>query len=142
MDEYEDEQEVREGVWNQFRWSIQALAMDADVQRSLFPDFTCKADELALDFDHWFKVAQGHFAKQFSNEQLVAIRAIDQKLTTMSNGGSGFDEALWWDDSLATRSEWQEVRSLAMHALQQFGWQLEKPPWGRSQYARYEPNPE
>ncbi len=31
--------------------SLQALAMPAEVQLTLFPDFVCKADELALDFD-------------------------------------------------------------------------------------------
>ncbi len=39
-DDWEDD--TRRGVRNQFRWSLQALACDADVQLTLFPDFVCK----------------------------------------------------------------------------------------------------
>jgi hypothetical protein len=71
-----DAGEEREGIWDQFRWSVLALAMDAEVQLSLFPDFTCKADELALDFDHWFRVAKAQFPEEFSNGRLQALEAI------------------------------------------------------------------
>ncbi len=36
---------------NQLQRAITALAQPAEVQLSLFPDFVCKADELALDFE-------------------------------------------------------------------------------------------
>ena len=32
--------------------SLQALAMPAEIQLGLFPDWVCKADELALDFNN------------------------------------------------------------------------------------------
>ena len=135
-----DAGEEREGIWDQFRWSVLALAMDAEVQLSLFPDFTCKADELALDFDHWFRVAKAQFPEEFSNGRLQALEAIDQKLEAMSFGGPLFDEFGWGEDALRTRSEWSEVRSLAKHASHQFGWRLEVPPYGRSQYVQYRPD--
>ena len=56
------------GVCDQFRWSLQALASDSDDQLSLFPDFVCKADELALDYGHWSRVARSFFGGEFSGD--------------------------------------------------------------------------
>jgi hypothetical protein len=39
------------GCMRRLMLSVQALAQPAEVQLSLLPDFVCKADELALDFD-------------------------------------------------------------------------------------------
>jgi hypothetical protein len=130
-----DEEHVAR-VWDQFRWSVQALAADDDVQKSLFPDFTCKPYELASDFDNWFGVAKGYFAAEFTNERLETLHAIGQMLGDMSLNGRRFAEALWWDEALSVRPEWAEVRLLAKHALELFGWQIEAPPPGRSFYAR------
>src|SRR5262245_15662475 len=95
-----DDQDVHPGVWNQFRWSVLALAMDAHVQLSLFPDFTCKPYELASDFDHWFEVATRYFPTEFTKERIELLQAIDQKTVRMSLGGAEFDEALWTNDAL------------------------------------------
>jgi hypothetical protein len=126
--------EDRTVVRNQFQWSIQALAMDAEVQRSLFPTFVCKADELALDYSDWSRVARSLFASEWSGDQLKALGAIDIRLDAMSRGGSEFDEELWSEDALTSRPQWDELRSLARAALVQLGWSVEAPPFGRSAY--------
>lgn len=129
-----EEGEGRSGVRDQFRWSLQALAMNAEVQQSLFPDFVCKADELALDYDHWSEVARSFFGAEFSGDQLAAIQAIDRHLDAMSRGGAVFDEQLWSEEALGTRPQWVELRSLAQLALSKFGWPADKPPCARSLY--------
>ena len=129
-----DENELLIGARNQLRWSLQALAMGAEVQRSLFPDFVCKAEELAFDFDHWLWFARSEFGAEFSGDQAEALRAIDRRLNAMSYGGIDFDEELWSEAALGTRPEWEEVRSLAKLTLARFGWAAEVPPRGRSMY--------
>jgi hypothetical protein len=132
-DDWEDE--IRQGVRNQFRWSLQALACSAEDQFALFPNFVSTPYELASDFNHWSKAALSKFAGKFSEDQLAAIRAIDELTTAMSRGGPLFDEALWDDEALGARSEWEQLRSLGKTALACFDWPMEKPPWGRSVYS-------
>jgi hypothetical protein len=135
-DWYDWEDDTRRGVRNQFRWSLQALACDADDQRSLFPNSVDTLYELVSDYDHWSKTAQSYFAGLFSKDQLAALRAIDSRIDAMSRGGREYDKSLWYDDALNSRREWEELRSLSKSALACFDWPLEKPPWGRSLYAR------
>jgi len=135
-DWYDWEDDTRRGARNQFRWSLQALACEPDDQLALFPDFVCKPYELVSDYDHWSNVARSFFAGLFSDDQLTALQAIDVRIDTMSRGGTDFEETLWNEDAMATRSEWEELRSLSKSALASFDWPTEKPPWGRSLYAR------
>ncbi|MFO0889221.1 MAG: hypothetical protein U0790_08785 [Isosphaeraceae bacterium] len=122
------------GVRQQFRWLLQALAIDAEAQLSLFPDFVLKADELALDFDHWFSTARSLLAAELSEEQMEALSAIDARLEAMSRGGPDFEEGLWSDAALVSSPQWAEIRSLARAALRIMGWPLEVPPSGRAVY--------
>lgn len=138
----ESDDSARPGARTQFIWCIQALACGPADQLSLFPDFVCKADELALDFDHWFGVAQSWFGDEITDEQLAALKAIDSHLDAMSNGGAEFTEDLWYEGALSTRKEWEDVRSLAKSALACFGWPVQKPPYGRSLYANGTHGPE
>jgi hypothetical protein len=139
-DWYDWEDDNRRGVRNQFRWSLQALACEADDQLTLFPDFVDKPYELVSDYDNWSKVARSHFAGLFSDDQLAALASIDIRIDAMSRGGIDFEETLWYEDALDTRPEWEELRSLAKSALACFDWPTEKPPWGRSLYARGGPD--
>lgn len=132
-DDWEDE--IRQGVRNQFRWSLQALACSAEHQFALFPNFVSTPYELASDFDHWSKAALSKFAEMISEDQIAAVRAVDEQMKAMSRGGQLFDEALWNDEALGARPEWEQLRSLSKAALACFDWPIEKPPWGRSVYS-------
>ena len=131
--------ENRLAILSQFRWSLQALAVPAEAQRALFPEFVCKADELALDYDHWAQAARASYGGEFSDEQRDALRAIDRRLVAMSRGGAEFDEGLWSDVALNSRPEWEQVRSLAGLALSRFDWPCDAPPRGRSFYVPSRP---
>ena len=133
-DDWEDD--TRRGVRDQFRWSLQALACDADDQLTLFPDFVCTTCELVSDYANWSSAARSYFAGLFSEDQLSALQAIDSRLDAISLGGAEFKETLWCKEALATRPEWEDLRSLSKSALACFSWPAEKPPWGRSLYAR------
>jgi hypothetical protein len=131
-DDWEDPE--RQGIRNQFRWSLQALACESSVQMQLFPERACKPYELASDYSHWAGAVQSRFASLISKEQLEAVRQIDSRLRALSRGGTVFREVLWQDDALSTQPEWNELRSMARSALEFFGWPIERPPNGRSRY--------
>ena len=118
-------------VLEELKWSLQALALEADVQQTLFPSFAATADELALDFDNWRRAASGQHA--FTAEQHSALAAVDALLDEMSGKPNA---GLWTDAALAGHPQWQEVRQRASRALAAFGWKLEKPPSDRGTYIK------
>jgi hypothetical protein len=117
-----------DGVEQQFQWAVQALAQPADVQLTLFPSFVVVPDELALDFDNWWRASDAKLGKQWSTNQRMALVALDKLLAAMSG-----KPELWTDLSL---QRWSEVRQLAKNALSAFGWPEAVPPMERSIYVR------
>ena len=109
-----------------FKWSAQALAVPAETQLRLFPDFVCKGEELALEWDQHYRAVS---TDAWTAEQLSATRSLDAKLEAMSRCGPDYDEALWVDDSVLSCSpHWAEVRLLAAAVLDAFGWPSDPPP--------------
>jgi len=103
------------------------LAAPADVQARQ-PDHTAKADELALEFDHWYQCARGSISGEWTPEQSAALSTIDAKLTCMSAGGREFTDDLWSVPALHVDSRWEELRGMARSALRHLGWPVENPP--------------
>ena len=111
--------------------SLQALAMPADTQLELFPDFVCKVEELALDFDHWSECALGNDRGELGEGQKSLLRKLDGAFELMS---SGQNQNLRAEDALRSSPEWQGVREIAKAALASFGWNAERPPSYRHEY--------
>src|SRR5688572_12436301 len=86
--------------------SLQALAMPADTQLELFPDFVCKVDELALGFDHWSRCVLGEDRGELSERQKSLLMKLDGAFEQMSGGQN---QNLWAEDALRTSPEWQVV---------------------------------
>ncbi|OFW71106.1 MAG: hypothetical protein A2W02_01210 [Alphaproteobacteria bacterium RBG_16_64_48] len=127
--------DVRAQSLDQLRWSLQALALPSDAQRSLFPPFACTADELALDFDHWSETAKQQ--QTFTTEQLAALASVSALLSAMS----GENDAGLWTNSALGLPRWQKVRERARKALETFRWSLDTPPLGRAIFVRSKPGP-
>jgi hypothetical protein len=117
-----EENPERSWHFKQLRRSLHALTISGSGQRTLFPDFVVKADELALDFDHWFAVIRSNYARELTPPQADALAGIDQKLAIMSRDGAEFDVELWTDEALNSSEHWADVRRLAASALEAFGW--------------------
>jgi hypothetical protein len=118
---------------------VQALAQPPDAQPSLFPSFVVVADELALEFDNWWKSFEANFGDRCSEEQQRAVAALDHLLTEMS----GPDKPeLWTNEGCLYHAKWSEVRQLAADVLSAFGWPHGVPPVGRVMYVRYSPEGE
>jgi hypothetical protein len=111
--------------FKRLRWSLQSLAAAGSEQPTLFPEHMMKADDLALDFDHWASFVRATYERDLSAAQADALAAIDRKLSTMSREGAEFDLDLWTDAALRTSELWADVRLLAAAALEAFGWPVD-----------------
>ena len=109
---------------DQLQRAVLALAQPADVQLSLFPDFVCKADELALDFEDGLYELVGH-EKELTVEQKAAVDALDGIITRMSGKQNA---SFWTEEALRTDPTWDEIRSAAKATVASFGWELRRPP--------------
>lgn len=107
--------------------SLRALASSFEDQSELFPEFVCKADELALEFSHWSQVFLSQGKPLLSEAEAATLHAIEQQLEQMSSQTGSKLAQIWSDHGLASAPEWARLRNLAMEALVTFGWTYEKP---------------
>jgi hypothetical protein len=114
----------RGGIFERLKHSIQLLACSGEIQLKALPQFVCKADELALDFDHWRLVAVSNFRSELTPDQLSCLDAIDTSLSELTRMGS----ESWTENAVRESDEWKSVRNRAAVALQSFGWPLQAPP--------------
>ena len=120
----------RHRAWHyrQLKWSVQALALRAPEQLVLFPDFVATADELALELDHWATLVLEKYPDELSDSQAEMLKALHQKLETMSRDGAEFDADLWTEAAMGSNVHWQEVRALAIAVRDAFGWSADSAP--------------
>lgn len=105
---------------SQLQRAVIALAQPADIQLSLFPDFVCKADELALDFEDGLYEMIGQ-EEQFSDEQRAAIDALDKLIS--SNSGERH-ASFWTEAAVREHPIWDEIRAAAKATASAFDWSL------------------
>ena len=106
------------------KYSVQFLACPAEIQLKMLPDFVCKADELALEFDQWRHVVLDSLSSELTAAQRSSLDAIDASLSEMTEPGS----CLWTEDAVRKSSHWANLRAQAATALESFGWPSETPP--------------
>jgi len=96
--------------------NIAVLALEADAQIAwLGKKGLPPVDELALEFDDGFRLVPTFIERGWLNATALPVLAeIDQHLSSMS-GEHNAD--LWQVESLARRTEWDQVRTLARTAL-------------------------
>ena len=122
-----DDGAQRSWRFRQLQRTLQALAMAASEQLTLFPDIVVKPDELAFDFEHWDDVIRSNHASELTREQLAALAAIARRFETMARDAAEFDAMVWTDAALGASVEWEDIRRLARAALDAFGWTRERP---------------
>ncbi|ATY30946.1 hypothetical protein [Sphingomonas psychrotolerans] len=104
--------------------AVLALTQPADVQFSLFPDFVCKADELALDFEEALDGFFGYESEIAENER-VELNALDSLILSKSGEKNA---AFWTDEALLAHPTWEKIRGAAKATAVVFGWELRTPP--------------
>jgi hypothetical protein len=117
-------------ILQRLEWSVRALAQPAAVQRTLFPDVVGAGEELALEFDQWFREIRDSLG--ISDVGCRCLDRLDEQLTRMT---AQDDENLWFDDdTLARSADWATIRALAQRTLIAMGWSSEPPPAERDTY--------
>ncbi|MFD8535224.1 hypothetical protein [Streptomyces rubrogriseus] len=95
--------------------ALTVLAADAQVQVSWLVRHPVMTDEIVLDFDHAFRMAEALVAEGELARRLMAdLREIDVVLSKMS-GGRNADR--WTRDALSTDEGWALARRLARRVL-------------------------
>src|SRR5215831_7784735 len=120
----------RVGIFERLKHSIQLLACPPEVQLRMFPHFVCKADELALDFDQWREIVLNTFRSELSIDQMSCMESIDGALSALTHMGPEH----WTESAVRESHEWRRVRTLAVAALESFGWAREIPPSHTDEY--------
>ena len=112
-----------------FKWSLQALAAPPEVQLQLFPDYSWKVDEIAIEFDQWYQVMKRR-RSFFSKRQRTLLENLNRKLDEIS----GPENLKYWlEDALRTDAVWDAIRSLARIVLAALGWPLSESLDNRSE---------
>jgi hypothetical protein len=101
-----------------FKRAVELLAAPASKQLAALPDGICKADELALEFDHWSRWLKTS-GLRLDEQQTKALSDLDSLLSTLSGLGG---EELWTDSAVEHDSRWKKVRELAALVLGAFQW--------------------
>ncbi len=95
--------------------ALTGLAADAQAQAAWLVRHGVMTDEIALDFDHAFCMAEALVAEgQLACGVMVDLREIDVILSGMSDGENG---DRWTRDALSTDEGWAQVRRLARRIL-------------------------
>jgi len=119
-------------VRKQLQYSIVCLAQPAEFQLSLFPDFVCKADELALNFEDGLYELVGH-ENEVTDNQRLALDGLDHLLSEMSKAGNS---EVWTDEAVRTHPMWNEVRLKAKVVADAFHWDTQELPPNGATYVR------
>ena len=104
----------REWLRRSLREQLERLAAPADQALACLPDGCATADELALDFNNFYRAYVDNFGDELSADARAALRAIDESLNRMSGPANA---ELWTDEAVATHPAWAEVRRRAARAL-------------------------
>lgn len=107
-------------------WSTQALAQQAEIQLTLFPDGADKLDELVTDFEVWCKYVLEHEISELNYPQLQSLKQLDHQLDLLTQNSS-----LWNETALRDSKDWEIVRNLACKVLLSLGCEATIPPIDR-----------
>lgn len=95
--------------------SLTVLAADAPAQAAWLAEYGVLTDELALDFDHAFRMAEALVKDgQLDRAVLSDLRQIDALLSAMSGAENS---RRWTTDGLSVDEGWSRTRQLARKAL-------------------------
>jgi hypothetical protein len=117
-------------VFQQLKYSVQALAASAYDQVTLFPSFTCFACELIGDYENYYRATIWRKALLITNNQRKSLDELMNGIDMME------PHNCFAKSELYQIRDWENLRNLAKSCLAEFGWSSELPPDGRSVYVK------
>ena len=121
------QEEARRKDWvrAELEYSLQALAMPAEVQFQLYPQGVCYACELTTDFQNF---SEGYITDNegiLTKEQKSALSKMQEHLTKLAHTA---EYQCWNEEPIRTGVAWQQARDLAKQCLIAFAWEIKAPP--------------
>jgi hypothetical protein len=107
------------------KFAVQAITQPFEIQKQLFPEFVCVADELALEWEMAMDDLRFQSGNVLTENQKSAIENLDKYMESIS--GSAHIQ-YWCDEALHYSLEWKTMRKLAYKILVEMGWKQEIPP--------------
>jgi hypothetical protein len=107
------------------KFAVQAIALPFEIQKQLFPEFVCVADELASEWEMAMDNLRSWSGNTLSENQKAAIENLDKYMESIS--GSAHIQ-YWCDEALRYSMEWKTMRELAYKILFEMEWKQEIPP--------------
>lgn len=105
-----------------FERALFALASTPEIQNSLYPEFTCKGDELVLEFD------DALLSIQIESFPLLAKTALDELNKFLDvHSGPDYEEHYCNNELLFTSDVWKQIRQLANELIESLGWTYNVP---------------
>ncbi len=109
--------------------SVLSLAAKPEIQVCLYPNGTCKGDELVLGFDDAYRTIE---KQELSQAEVEALESLSQLLSSFS--GKQFEDMYLEDEALFADHRWEEIRSKAKEVITAFYWTLDTPRKNGSTY--------
>jgi hypothetical protein len=109
-----------ERILKMLKESLLDLASPAEAQLKLFFPAPPCIDDLAIEFDHWYRAATTPSAlpnSRINSRQELLLKRIDTLLDEMSGEEN---QELWTIDALKSNPKWERIRELAKEALELF----------------------
>ena len=110
---------TNEWIVDELRHSLKLIAGGGDAALKRLPDRCCKADELALDYNHFLWSFLDNFDERVDTDQRAALLKVDNLLDAMSGAHNA---ELWTEAAVCNHPRWEEVRRHAKTALSRMGW--------------------
>lgn len=111
------ERSDRIGIMKNLRQSLADLSLPGPAALRTQPEGSCRADELALEFDNWLQAALANCRDELSPFQWEALESINRALSEMSGEKNS---SLWTDEAVGNHPKWVWIRAEAAKALREF----------------------
>ncbi|WP_202984318.1 hypothetical protein [Snodgrassella sp. ESL0253] len=110
---------------NKLKWLTQVIALPCEIQKSLFPDFSNVAEELAVDWGIEYEVLEDvEVSLKINNVQRAAFKKLDDYMESIS----GPENIQYWDnEALCNCAEWEIMRQMALEILNAMNWENSVP---------------
>jgi len=118
----------------QLKAALQALALPAEKQLLLLPEFVREVDELALSFEHALNLVRADQRRRLAGRHRQSLKEVERVLDGMSGQRNAH---LWTRGSLREDEAWSRLREAARKALRSFDWKLEVPPGRLFEYIEW-----
>ncbi len=107
----------------EFKRTIMTLASKPGIQDKLFPDFSCKGDEMILEFNEAYQRIKNE--STLSKVQREEFEILDEFIEKHS--GKNFEKLYTNNQAIFSEPFWSEIRSLAKNIITVMNWTYEEP---------------